>query len=578
MSNDNTPENKDLDPVVQAVVNALNDRSKFEPSYIKQNLAEGMSIADRVKARQEKGKAEADAAEEKKAREYLANKGINGDRADEMIKKGIDKAALRAEKASMKEDVEPLSNEIIVDIYEENGQIVGIDNGAIFSADDLPGLDYLESYYGSKYIEDMINEAISSIELSEATKPVAKPKPAAKPVAKPKPAAKPVAKPVAKPAAKPVAKPAAKPVAKPAAGKKPTTGNTKVTPAKNTAKPSSDDLQPVKVTGKRTTPSDGLEPVKVTGKRTTPSDGLEPVKVTGKRTEPNKSASITPPRSTDEPASEPTGKKPGIVSRIGSFFNDNEVGQGLKKVAGDALIGGIGSKLTGGSFSQGAKAGAVGSLVGQTGIAAYDDATGRDDEEEGETQANQGDMPQGRTSSGSGSVPVRYSIDGRNVDKGEYQSQRAGLDQDVVFNVKNTKTGEKRSIRKGDPEFAEYEGRYKKMKSVVQEALIRLGAVITEEGWMLDGELLKSVYTEVNPGVVESPYYYDSTGRLKIMTESEWVNLSLAEAVVERAIAEAMDEVGEEDEDVDNDGDSDSSDDYLSKRRKAIGDAIKGKK
>ena len=116
------------------------------------------------------------------------------------------------------------------------------------------------------------------------------------------------------------------------------------------------------------------------------------------------------------------------------------------------------------------------------------------------------------------------------------------------------------------------------MKSVVQEALIRLGAVITEEGWMLDGELLKSVYTEVNPGVVESPYYYDSTGRLKIMTESEWVNLSLAEAVVERAIAEAMDEVGEEDEDVDNDGDSDSSDDYLSKRRKAIGDAIKGKK
>ena len=39
-----------------------------------------------------------------------------------------------------------------------------------------------------------------------------------------------------------------------------------------------------------------------------------------------------------------------------------------------------------------------------------------------------------------------------------------------------------------------------------------------------------------------------------------------------------MDEVGEEDEDVDNDGDSDSSDDYLSKRRKAISDAIKGKK
>lgn len=39
-----------------------------------------------------------------------------------------------------------------------------------------------------------------------------------------------------------------------------------------------------------------------------------------------------------------------------------------------------------------------------------------------------------------------------------------------------------------------------------------------------------------------------------------------------------LDPVGQEDDDVDNDGDTDSSDEYLKKRRKAIGKAMKGKK
>ena len=39
-----------------------------------------------------------------------------------------------------------------------------------------------------------------------------------------------------------------------------------------------------------------------------------------------------------------------------------------------------------------------------------------------------------------------------------------------------------------------------------------------------------------------------------------------------------LDPVGQEDGDVDNDGDKDSSDEYLKKRRKAIGKAMKGKK
>ena len=41
---------------------------------------------------------------------------------------------------------------------------------------------------------------------------------------------------------------------------------------------------------------------------------------------------------------------------------------------------------------------------------------------------------------------------------------------------------------------------------------------------------------------------------------------------------EALDPVGQEDDDVDNDGDSDKSDEYLKKRRKAIGSAIDKRK
>ena len=41
---------------------------------------------------------------------------------------------------------------------------------------------------------------------------------------------------------------------------------------------------------------------------------------------------------------------------------------------------------------------------------------------------------------------------------------------------------------------------------------------------------------------------------------------------------EALDPVGQEDDDVDNDGDSDKSDEYLKKRRKAVGSAIDKRK
>jgi len=65
--------------------------------------------------------------------------------------------------------------------------------------------------------------------------------------------------------------------------------------------------------------------------------------------------------------------------------------------------------------------------------------------------------------------------------------------------------------------------------------------------------------------------------------------ISLEEAIMQAVFGEAkkapvtkkdddgdgMDPVGQEDGDVDNDGDKDSSDDYLKKRRKAVGKAIK---
>jgi hypothetical protein len=50
-----------------------------------------------------------------------------------------------------------------------------------------------------------------------------------------------------------------------------------------------------------------------------------------------------------------------------------------------------------------------------------------------------------------------------------------------------------------------------------------------------------------------------------------------AAAAAGKKMSEALDPVGREDKDIDNDGDSDKTDMYLSKRRKAIGAAIRKK-
>ena len=59
------------------------------------------------------------------------------------------------------------------------------------------------------------------------------------------------------------------------------------------------------------------------------------------------------------------------------------------------------------------------------------------------------------------------------------------------------------------------------------------------------------------------------------------LNTKLAGALVEKLgddVNEKLDPVGKEDDDIDNDGDSDESDDYLRKRRKAIGKAMNTRK
>ena len=191
--------------------------------------------------------------------------------------------------------------------------------------------------------------------------------------------------------------------------------------------------------------------------------------------------------------------------------------------------------------------------------------------------------PSRRTTGGTGgAVPVRYSIDNKQVSKGTYKKERESggvTSQNVVFNVRNTKTGERRAITSKDPEYNAYYSRYKQMSGAITEALIRMGAVLDDDGWYLNEELIESISAEYAPIQPESSYYYDNTGRIRTMTQEEWSQLGLAEVILERMILEALDEVGSEDEDINNDGSSDKTDEYLAKRRKAISAAIgKGNK
>ena len=59
-----------------------------------------------------------------------------------------------------------------------------------------------------------------------------------------------------------------------------------------------------------------------------------------------------------------------------------------------------------------------------------------------------------------------------------------------------------------------------------------------------------------------------------LTSDEEDVEMILSELISEKKEKKKLDPVGKEDDDVDNDGDSDSSDEYLKKRRKAVGKAM----
>lgn len=509
MSNDKTPENNELDPTVQAVVNALNDKSKFEASFIKQNLAEQTQVEE------------------------------------------------------VKQVEELLDNEIVVDIIEEDGQIVGVENGVLFMEEDLPGIEYIEQFYGPEYVESAINEATQR-------KPATVNFMASQPGSKQQPSV-----------VSQNARRAPAPARAPARGGASSTTNTRTrrTPASQRTE---------RAAAQAPAPSPTASSVTQRARQGSLQNVLQAPEVSTadltKATQQKVDADVQRMRDTAKPGEV---KKAGFFSRLfrgktatytpGSM--DTGTGEGFGKAVTD-----IATKIAQERKAPTAPPAATDGGRDVLDQLARDTAAAGGGATEGPTEGS-AEAPATQTAGGRRRVPINFRIAGQagTVERGEYKKGRESGEiesQEVTFNVRNAKTGERRTIRPGMPEYEQYKSRYKRMSQAVMEALIRMGAVLTEEGWMLGEELLESVYTEYAPVEMGSPYYYDSTGRLRIMTESEWLKLGLANVILEKAIAEAMDkmdEVGKEDEDVDNDGDSDKSDDYLHNRRKAIAAAIKEK-
>ena len=90
--------------------------------------------------------------------------------APSMIKEEEEIVADAQEDAPVFSDEMEVNDTLEVDIFEENGEIVGIDNGVLFADDALPGVEFVEKYRGAHYVDELINEAART-----TTKPTAKP-------------------------------------------------------------------------------------------------------------------------------------------------------------------------------------------------------------------------------------------------------------------------------------------------------------------------------------------------------------------------------------------------------------------
>lgn len=539
-----------MNPTVSAVVQALNNPNRFQPSYIKQNVALKESSTVELVAQNQTQVSSDDNIEE-----------------DQSV--------------DVNEEFEEDTNAIYIDIYEENGRIVAIDNAVIFEDyDNVPELNHLEKYLGPNYINEKVDQQLDELFglFSSKDKTTGQTKPGL--------------------------------LSKIGSGVK-----SVFTPKK---KASINDLQPVTVTGKKkpvpATSSD-LQPVTITSKKRDVPDTLDGVKISSQKKAGAKAITyqdIAKANKIADPNKIKAGQKiklpdgssytiqkgdtlSGIAKNAGRLMNQANVRKpsiddlepvqitSRKKQTIDDLQP---VKITSrkkpevdySGYTGAGNAGTIGDDEGFQSDSGYDPGQEPTYGDDGMPEVGISTQRQ-RPKPSSGGVPIRFGIRGqsgvRKVGRSEFKAARQSGDigtPDVIFNMRSA-DGTLRRVRAGDEGYAKLYAQYKQRAERVDEALLRAGAVLNEDGWYLNGELIETVEL-VNEATVQSPYYYDSTGRLRIISESEIASLSLADAILERTIKEALDKVGEEDEDIDNDGDSDKSDEYLAKRRKAISKAM----
>lgn len=468
------------------------------------------------------------------------------------------------------------SDVVYVDIYEENGRVTQIDNVVVSHFEPLPGIETIEKFRGAEYANEFINEATQSRTPTKTKKTTTTNKSAV-------PGQK-VAKSNLDPRTGAARAPtgASAPVPAPAGTKKP-----------KPKAPTPASRRTDAATKKEDKPSQLAADIAKRAKETKLDTGNLDLDISDKLKATDKVV--------DQNVKDATAKlKPGEIKK-GSFLNTitgGRFGRGATYTPGDVSAFDDSTKDFTKKVNDTAaqikaerekKAAAPAQTPAQTPAPAQPPAQAPAPSDGtttgGPTDGGSATAPTGDTS---GDIKINYKIgdvSSKDIGKAEYLKKKQSGEiksQKVIFHMKDPVTGKRtRSIGPDSPEYDAYYANYKKIKGAVLEALIRAGAILTEEGWYLNNELIENVELSYSPSEFETQYYYDEYNNLRIMSEEDFAELSLAEAVVEMQVqmqlTEELDEVGSEDEDVDNDGDSDKSDDYLKNRREAVSKAMQKK-
>ena len=113
----------------------------------------------------------------------------------------------------------------------------------------------------------------------------------------------------------------------------------------------------------------------------------------------------------------------------------------------------------------------------------------------------------------------------------------------------------------------EYEGAADDFRKQIMNLVLQLGPLTLDPKTAAAVEIeIRDVLNTLNIGTDPRDQYRQQESLTLDQVEMDEEDYELDEK---------LDPVGEEDDDVDNDGDSDSSDDYLKKRRQAVGKAMK---